>query len=142
MSEASGGSSSDSDVRRRTDFRAQIGGATLNLLIFLLLMGTVAYGGLQYVPVAYNASALRDFMQREVERASAMGHTAESLRSQLRAGAAEYSVPAEAKIRTEQRDGYLQATVQFTRPVAFLPGYTYNYEFDYTARSTKFLGER
>ena len=37
-------------------------------------------------------------------------------------------------------DNRLEARVQFTRPISF-PGYTYDYEFDYTAQSTSFLSK-
>jgi hypothetical protein len=32
----------------------------------------------------------------------------------------------------------VQVRVQFTRPISF-PGFTYSYNFDYTAQSTTFL---
>ncbi len=39
---------------------------------------------------------------------------------------------------TVQRDNRLEVRVQFVRPIEF-PGYTYNYEFDHTVKSTAFL---
>jgi len=47
-------------------------------------------------------------------------------------------VPPDAVIMPTQRDNRVEVTVQFVRPIE-LPGYTYNYDFDHTAKSTQFL---
>ena len=43
-----------------------------------------------------------------------------------------------ALITPNKRDNRIEVRIQYVKPVEF-PGYTYNYEFDYTARSTAFL---
>ena len=43
-----------------------------------------------------------------------------------------------AIIAPAQKDNRIEVRVQFTRPISF-PGYTYNYDFDYTAKSGAFL---
>jgi hypothetical protein len=50
----------------------------------------------------------------------------------------EYHVPPDAIITPTQSDNRVVVRVQFTRPIQ-LPGYTYSYDFDYTAKSTAFL---
>ncbi len=57
---------------------------------------------------------------------------------QLKKSAAEFHVPDNAIITPALKDSRVEVRVQFTRPITF-PGYTYNYDFDYTARSTAFL---
>ena len=57
---------------------------------------------------------------------------------QLSKSRAEYHVPPEAIITPASHYNQMQVRVHFTRPISF-PGYTYNYEFDYTAKSTNFL---
>jgi len=47
-------------------------------------------------------------------------------------------VPPDAVITPSQQDNRMEVRVQFTRPIE-LPGYTYRYEFDYTAKSTSFI---
>jgi hypothetical protein len=60
----------------------------------------------------------------------------------LRVEGNEHGVPPNAEITVERSsDGRVQARVQYMRPVA-LPGYTYSYNFDYTAKSTELLGAK
>ena len=47
-------------------------------------------------------------------------------------------VPADAIITPVARENRIEVRVQFVRVIDF-PGYPYNYEFDYTAKSTAFL---
>ncbi len=76
-------------------------------------------------------------MQQTVDKAT-YGQTQSSdwVRAQLKASAAEYDVPTDATITATQRDGRIEARVQYTRPIP-LPGYVYQYTFDHTARSTQ-----
>src|ERR1700694_4841093 len=114
------------------------GGARAKLIIFLAVAAVVCYTGYRYVPVAYEAYQFKDVMQNKVEAAAAMGHDPSWITDQLVKSEAEYNVPADAVITTGTRDSRVEVRVQFTRPIAF-PGYTYNYEFDHTAKSTAFL---
>lgn len=114
------------------------GGARLKFIIVMAIIGVVAYVGYMYIPVAYQAHLFKDLMQHEVDVAVSQGYPASWVKDQLTKSAPEYGVPADAIITPEQRDNRVEVTVQFVRPIE-LPGYTYNYDFDHTAKSTQFL---
>ena len=116
----------------------QAGGARLKFLIVMAIIGSSAYTGYLYIPVAYNAYLYKDLMQHNVDVAAAQGYPAAWVSDQLTKNAAEFDVPANAVITPALRDNRMEVRVQFTRPIEF-PGYTYEYEFDHTARSTAFL---
>ena len=118
--------------------RGERGEGRLKFLITIAILAVVAYAGYQYVPVALKAYQFKDYMQQTVDKASALGQNGEWVKTQLKASFNDYDVPPEATITTTQREGRLEATVQFTRPV-ILPLYTYQYDFNYTARSTGFI---
>ena len=114
------------------------GGASLKFLIVMLVIGSAIYAGYCYIPVAYQAYLYRDLMQHYVDVAAAQGYQPAWVSDQLTKSAAEYEVPKNATITPTLKDQRLEVRVQFSRPIEF-PGYVYNYEFDYTAKSTAFL---
>lgn len=114
------------------------GGASLKMLIVLFVIAVGVYGIANYAPVAYESTEYKDVMQSKVDQAVAFGYTGEWVTSQLRANAAEFGVPPEAVITAVQKNGRMEAAVRYTRPIP-LPGFTYKYEFDHTARSTNAL---
>jgi hypothetical protein len=114
------------------------GGARAKLIIFIAIFAVVAYAGYMYIPVAIDAYYFKDMMQNTVNLAATQGYDTTWVTDQLKKGGREYHVPDDAIITPAQRDNRVEARVQFTRPISF-PGYTYNYEFDYTARSVAFL---
>jgi len=114
------------------------GGARLKFIIAIAVFATVVYVGYLYLPVAVDAYYFKDVMQNKVNMAAAQGYEAGWIKDQLVKSGPEYHVPADAIIAPEQNDGRVEVRVQFTRPIQ-LPGYTYNYDFDYTAKSTTFL---
>ena len=114
------------------------GSASLKFKIVMELMGTCAYIGYMYVPVAYQANLYKDLMQHYADVAVAQGYPPSWAGEQLVKSAAEYNVPANAIITPAQRDNRIEVRVQFVREIEF-PGYTYNYEFDHTVKSTAFL---
>ena len=114
------------------------GAARLKLLIFLLVVGAIGYIGYLYVPVAYQAYLFKDLMQHTVDVAIAAGYQPAWVNDQLKKSLPEYDIPPEAVITPITRDNRIEVRVQYTRTVEF-PGYTYQYEFDHTARSTAFL---
>jgi hypothetical protein len=117
---------------------SQLGGARLKLVIALAVIAVVAYVGYIYIPVAVDAYYFKDAMQNKVNLAAAQGYDAAWISDQLSKSKAEYHVPDDAVISPAQKDGRMEVRVQFTRPISF-PGFTYNYNFDYTAQSTSFL---
>jgi hypothetical protein len=118
--------------------KGEQGGARGNLLIFVVVAASLAYAGYLYIPVAYDAYLFKDLMQHNVDVAVTQGYQPAWVQEQLTKSLAEYNVPPNAVITPSQRDNRVEVRVQFTRPIS-LPGYTYQYEFDHTARSTAFL---
>jgi len=114
------------------------GGARLKFVIAIAVMAIVVYAGYLYVPVAIDAYYFKDVMQNKVDVAVTQGYEASWVSDQLKKIAAEYHVPDNATITPALKDSRVEVRVQFTRPITF-PGGTYNYDFDYTARSTAFL---
>ena len=117
------------------------GGARLKFLIVAVVLGLVAYCGYLYIPVRYDAYLYQDLMQHNVDVASATGKPTSWVTEQLTKSATEYNVPPDATITSSQEENRVIATVRFTRPIQLF-GYTYNYEFDHTAKSTTFLSVR
>jgi len=116
----------------------ETGGARLKLVIFIAIFAVVLYAGYLYIPVAIDAYYFKDIMQNKVNLAATQGYDGNWVKDQLAKSGVEYHVPDSAIITSTQKDGRVDARVQFSRPISF-PGYTYNYDFDYTAQSTSFL---
>ena len=114
------------------------GGARLKFILVMAVICAVAYTAYLYLPVAYDAYVLKDLMQHKVDVAATQGYPAKWVDDQLKKSAEEYGIPPEAEIDASPLDQRIQVRVQFTRPIEF-PGYTYEYEFDHTAKSTEFL---
>ena len=118
--------------------KSERGGARLNLMIALAVFVMAGYAAYMYIPVAVDGYYLKDAMQNKVNLAVAQGYDGAWLADQLTKSKADYNVPDNAVITPSQNEGRIQVRVQFTRPISF-PGFTYNYNFDYTAQSTTFL---
>lgn len=114
------------------------GGARAKFIIVMAVFAVVIYVGYLYVPVAYDAYYFKDVMQNKVDMASTQGYETVWVKDQLVKSGPEYHVPPDAIITPTQNDNRVVVRVQFTRPIQF-PGYTYSYDFDYTAKSTAFL---
>lgn len=114
------------------------GGARLKFIIAIAIFAAVLYTGYVYVPVAYEAYQFKDVMQNKVDLAATQGYETAWVKDQISKLAPEYHVPADAIISPSQHESRVEVRVQFTRPISF-PGFTYNYDFDYTAKSVAFL---
>ena len=114
------------------------GGSRLKFLIVVLIVGIVAYAGYLYIPVQFDAYRFKDLMQHDTEVAATQGYPVTWISDQLKKSLAEYNVPADAVITPTQQENRMSVRVQYTRPIEFFV-YTYQYEFDYTAKSTAFL---
>ena len=121
--------------RRRSGER---GSANVKFVVVMTILIGTAYAGYLYVPVAIQAKAYKDLMQHYVDVAAAQGYSPSWAGEQLMKNAAEYDVPPNALITPAQRENRVEVRVQFVRTIEF-PGYTYNYEFDNTVKSTAFL---
>jgi len=124
--------------RRLLRYRSERGGAQLKLIIFLAVVVAVGYTGYMYIPVAVDAYYFKDAMQNKVNLAAAQGYDTAWLADQVSKSKGEFHVPDDAVITPSQNEGRIQCHVQFSRPISF-PGFTYNYDFDYTAQSTSFI---
>ena len=122
----------------RTRRSTERGSANLKFLVVMAIIGSCAYVGYLYVPVAFSAHSFGDLMQHYADVASAEGKKPEWVAQQLMKNFNEYSVPADAVLSSTKRDSRIEVRVQFVKPIEF-PGYTYNYEFDKTVKSTAFL---
>lgn len=114
------------------------GGASLKFLIVMAIMGACIYAGYLYVPVAFQANAYKDLMQHYADVAATQGYAPSWTAEQLMKNGPDYGIPDNAIITPAKRDQRIEVRVQFVRVIDF-PGYPYNYEFDYTAKSTAFL---
>ena len=114
------------------------GGARLKFIIAITVFAVVVYVGYLYIPVAVDAYYFKDVMQNKVDLAATQGYETTWVTDQLVKSKPEYHVPENAIISPTRQDNQMTVRVQFTRPISF-PGYTYNYDFDYTAKSTTFL---
>ena len=114
------------------------GGARLKFIIAITVFAVVVYVGYLYIPIAVDAYYFKDVMQNKVDLAATQGYEPPWIQDQLEKSKAEFHVPPEAIITPAKADNRMQVRVQFTRPISF-PGFTYNYEFDHTAKSTTFF---
>ena len=120
------------------DRSGELGGSRLKFLLVLAVLGCIAYSLYVFLPVAYDNWLFKDLMQHNVDVASVSGHPPEWVKDQLTKAAPEYHVPADLVITASQAENRVVVRVEFTRPLAF-PGFTYDYKFDHTAKSTAFL---
>ncbi|MGH9874898.1 MAG: hypothetical protein ACRD9S_20785 [Pyrinomonadaceae bacterium] len=119
--------------------RSEQGGARLKFLIVAAIIGSVGYAGYQLIPVFYRDYQIKDLMQNDVNNAANLGKPSSWIKDQLLKNSEEYGIPADAIITPQlQPDNRMEVRVQFTLPVEF-PGFVYNHEFDYTAKSATFL---
>ncbi|HEY9401149.1 MAG TPA: hypothetical protein VIQ24_00550 [Pyrinomonadaceae bacterium] len=125
---------SHSDARRKFER----GSSRLNFLIAMAVIAAVAYAGYQYVPVAYQASQLKVFMQDTVDNAVITGKDARWTEDQLRRSLETYGVPSDAVVTVANRESRIEAHVEYTTLVPLLVT-TYEYKFDHTTRSNNLL---
>lgn len=114
------------------------GSSRLQFLIVMAVILACAYAGYLYVPVAYRAHLYKDLMQHYADVAVAQGYPPSWVGEQISKSGPDYQVPRNAVITPSTRDNRVEVRVQYIQPIEF-PGYTYNYEFDHTAKSTAFL---
>jgi hypothetical protein len=104
----------------------------------MTIIVAAGYAGYLYVPVSFRAHTYKDLMQHYADVAATQGYAPSWAGDQLAKVSAEYDVPQNAIITPVRRDDRVEVRVQYVKPIEF-PGYTYNYEFDHTVKSTAFL---
>jgi hypothetical protein len=123
--------------------RSERGAVNLKFIAVLAVVGILVYMGFQYVPVAYHASVLKTSMDDTVlngfNSAMTLEQRDEWIINQIRTKIKEYGFPPDAKISPRSANGGMELSVQFTQPVNLLPGFTYQYKFDYTSKSNNSL---
>ena len=97
-------------------------------MVWLVLIGIVAYMMWKVVPVKIATSELYDFM---VEQAKWAGNTpSEVLQKRIVSKANELNLPVDPKFVTAEKPGdKIRMKAVFTVPLEF-PGYTYEWDFD------------
>lgn len=120
--------------------KSERGGARLKFLIVMVILASVGYACYQFIPIAFQGYKIKDLMQNKVDTAVAMGYPAAWVKDQLTSNGPDVGLPPDAVITPLQQDNRVIVRVQFSQPIEF-PGYTYQYEFDYTAKSGSFLSK-
>jgi hypothetical protein len=114
------------------------GAGRFQFLVVMTVIIATAYAGYLYVPVAFHAHTYKDLMQHYADVSATQGYPPSWAGEQLLKNAAEYDIPSTAVITPVKRDDRIEVRVQYIQPIEF-PGYTYNYEFDHTVKSTAFF---
>jgi hypothetical protein len=122
-----------------SDRTGERGQGRLRFLIVMLVLFAIGYSLYLYVPIAYDAYVLKDYMQHEVDVAAASGYDENWLKTQVSKSAKEYNLPVNAEIVPARAESRWQLTIKYTRQIQFPGGYVYDYNFDQTVKSTQFL---
>ncbi len=119
------------------------GGASLKLLIAIVLIAVIGNAGYNYIPVAFDGYDLKEEMGTAVVRgmaASGRNKPADVVRMRLKKALKNSNVPPNAVVEIKKGEGGVQARVSYTKTVELLPLglYQYDYVFDHTATPTGF----
>jgi hypothetical protein len=126
--------------------RNERGEGSFKVIVFLAALVLGGFAGSQYVPVAYNAAALKQEMQTVVDQSSAVPAARENqggwVQKKIETLAPDYGAPKDAKLEVRVgEDMGITASMKFTTPVSILPFglYEYPYEFSHTAKTSTML---
>lgn len=125
----------------KRDRRGERGEGGFKLIVFLAILFLAVWAGYNAIPVFYNCQNYKQEMDTTVTQAmalpSSMGNPVGWSNDRLKRVAPEYGVPEDVSIvvKPMQNANGVEAQVKFKKPIAILPFYTYEYEFDYTART-------
>lgn len=114
------------------------GGSRFNFLLVLAVIAAAGYAAYQYVPVAYQASQFKVFMQDTLDSAVVTDKNAAWAEDQIRRSLQNYNAPPDALVTVANRESRLEAHVQYSVPIPLIVK-TYEYKFDHTARSSNLL---
>lgn len=122
------------DGNFRTRRATEHGGSRFNFLLVVAVIAVVAYAGYQYVPVAYQASQFKVFMQDTVDNAVVTDKNPAWAEDQIRRSLKNYGAPENAHVEVANREAHLEANVQYSVPVPLFVT-THVYKFNHTVRS-------
>jgi len=119
------------------------GGASLKLLIVIIVIALLGNAGYNYIPVAFDGYNLKEEMGKAVVRgmaASGRNKPVNVVRNSLKTAFKDSNVPPNAFVEVKTVEGGVQARVRYTKTVELLPLglYQYDYMFDYTATPMRF----
>ncbi len=129
----------------QTSFRnSERGEGTLKLIIFLVVIFLVGWAGYNFIPVKYNESVLRQEMDTTVTQAmvspNALKNQVRWTEDQVKKLGPNFDLPEDTLYEVKQgKNGGVSVTIKFKKTIALLPFYNYNYEFDYTAKTSSFM---
>jgi len=123
---------------------AERGSAGVKMMIVLMGIILAANAGYNYVPVAYNAKAMKDDMDTAVLQGMALPgkvNPIDNVKERIQKAMVVNKVPQGATLDVKQAGNAMNARVTYSEPVNLLPFgmYRYNYTFDYTSTPTGFL---
>lgn len=124
--------------------QSERGGAGIKLILVLLVLGLLAYAGLNYVPVAYQGESFKQEMETVVVKTTALPSGNKPVTDTIKERLTDYakinSIPSPV-IDVKQVNNNVQAHVTYSKQVPILPFGIYNrtYVFDHTATPTGFL---
>jgi len=118
--------------------RSEHGGARLKFVIVAAIICIVGYVCYMCIPVFYQAYQIKDLMKHEVDTAAALAKPTTWVVEQVVRQGPDYGLPKDAVLTPAVQEGRIELRVQYRHPIEF-PGYVYDYDFDYTARSSGFL---
>ncbi|HEY2848203.1 MAG TPA: hypothetical protein VGI80_10325 [Pyrinomonadaceae bacterium] len=128
-------------VNRRASER---GSAGTKLMVTLVVIVLGAHAGYNYIPVAYNAQALRGDMDTAVLQGMALPgkiSPVDNVKERIVKAIIVNNISPGATLDVKQVGNGITARVTYQQQVNILPFgmYKYNYVFDYTATPTGFL---
>jgi len=131
----------ENPVNRRASERGSAGVKLAIFLAFIVILGNAGYN---YVPVAYNASALKGDMDTAVLQGMAMPgkvNPVDNVKERISKAIVVNNIPQAATLDVKQVGNGINARVTYSQPVSMLPFglYKYNYVFDYTSTPTGVL---
>jgi len=123
---------------------AERGSAGVKLMMVLAVLALAAHAGYNYVPVAYDAQAMKGDMDTAVLQGMAMPgkvNPVDNVKERIQKAIVVNQVPPSATMDVKQAGNAVIARVTYTQAVNILPFgmYKYNYVFDYTSTPSGFL---
>lgn len=121
------------------------GEGSLKPIIFIVLFFLAVWAGINYIPVAYKAQTLKQEIDTTVTQASILPSATKNpvvwTTEQIKKLAPDFGVPDDAVIDVKplKNNAGIEVQVKFKKPVSLLPFYTYQYEFEHTAKTNSFL---